>query len=355
MTEELLSSSIEIIKKYQHASGAYPAGPHFPTYRYCWFRDGSFIAYAMNLVGEHESAARFHDWVAGVVRARSAVVDQALEKKAEGAPLGEEDVLHTRYKENGDEGGEEWPNFQLDGFGAWLWALGEFQRLTGRPIRKGWKKAANILVRYIRELWDHPCYDCWEEFPEEVHTYTLAAIYAGLRAASLFGVGVELEKAEEIRKYLMEKSVSKEHFTKFVGSEMVDGNLLALSVPYGVVGPDHPVMVNTVQKIETELVSGGGVHRYPEDTYYGGGEWVLLTAWLGWYYAEAGEGEKARKLQAWVEAQANQKRELPEQVTLTLNQPQYYQHWVDKRGEIAQPLLWSHAMYIILIQSMTDI
>jgi len=29
------------------------------------------------------------------------------------------------------------------------------------------------------------------------------------------------------------------------------------------------------------------MHRYADDTYYGGGEWVLLATWLGWYYVEA--------------------------------------------------------------------
>jgi hypothetical protein len=27
------------------------------------------------------------------------------------------------------------------------------------------------------------------------------------------------------------------------------------------------------------------VRRYLGDSYYGGGNWILLTAWLGWYRA----------------------------------------------------------------------
>nr|MBI2904378.1 glycoside hydrolase [Chloroflexota bacterium] len=44
---DLYRQSIEIILRNQTASGAYLASPNFPTYHYCWFRDGSFIAYAM--------------------------------------------------------------------------------------------------------------------------------------------------------------------------------------------------------------------------------------------------------------------------------------------------------------------
>ena len=47
------------------------------------------------------------------------------------------------------------------------------------------------------------------------------------------------------------------------------------------------------------------MHRYADDSYYRGGEWVLLAIWLGWYYVETGEQARARELLAWVEAQAD--------------------------------------------------
>ena len=47
---DLYHRSIDIIKENQAASGAYVASPSFPTYHYCWLRDGSYIAYAMDSV-----------------------------------------------------------------------------------------------------------------------------------------------------------------------------------------------------------------------------------------------------------------------------------------------------------------
>ena len=41
---------------------------------------------------------------------------------------------------------------------------------------------------YLAALWQLPCYDCWEEFPDRVHPHTLAAIYAGLGGAVLVAV-----------------------------------------------------------------------------------------------------------------------------------------------------------------------
>ena len=59
----------------------------------------------------------------------------------------------------------------------------------------------------------------------------------------------------------------------------------------------------------TPLVSlGGGVHRHLEDGYYGGGEWLLLTAMLG--LAEPERGEERLE---WIAAHAAPDGGLPEQ------------------------------------------
>jgi GH15 family glucan-1,4-alpha-glucosidase len=55
-------------------------------------------------------------------------------------------------------------------------------------------------------------------------------------------------------------------------------------------------MVQTVERLEKELrFNGGGLHRYVEDNYFGGREWILLTAYLACYYVERGEREKAEQ------------------------------------------------------------
>jgi len=107
-------------------------------------------------------------------------------------------------------------------------------------------------------------------------------------------------------------------------------------------------MQATVERIETSLVQGGGVHRYPTDTYYGGGEWVLLAGWLGWYYVRAGDPERARHLLDWMTTQAGEDGSLPEQIAASLNDPNYLRPWEQRWGPSARPLLWSHAMYLIL-------
>ena len=132
----------------------------------------------------------------------------------------------------------------------------------------------------------------------------------------------------------------------------MDASLLGLAVPYRVFPSDDPRVIKTVEQIESTLRVDGGVHRYPQDSYYGGGEWILLTAWLGSYYVEIGYHVRARECLQWIEKQADQDYQLPEQVSSNLLHPDRYQEWVERWGEIATPLLWSHAKYLLLLKSL---
>ena len=81
MKNNLYNRSIEIILDYQTPVGAYIACPNFPSYRYSWIRDGSYIAYAMDIAGQHHSAAAFHQWVAQVVLDRKEIVYALAEQE----------------------------------------------------------------------------------------------------------------------------------------------------------------------------------------------------------------------------------------------------------------------------------
>jgi GH15 family glucan-1,4-alpha-glucosidase len=356
---DLYQRSIEIILENQSSSGGYIASPNFPTYHYCWFRDGSFIAYAMDLAGQHESAHRFHQWVAERVNERKDLVRSALAKARSGEILSEAEILHTRYRLDGTDGEPgNWPNFQLDGFGTWLWALNEHQKQNPEwQLSKELLDASELVADYLSELWVLPCYDCWEEFPDHIHPHTLAAIYGGLQAHTALTGRDHRSLTDSIRSQLLTDAQSFGHFVKFPDAAAVDASLLGLAVPYGVVAPDHPLMLQTVEYIESTILRGGGLHRYADDSYFGGGAWILLTAWLGWYYIELAAKRpdlvtilkpKIQSCQSWIESRAGNDLNLPEQVAENLNSPSYYPTWVERWGEIASPLLWSHAKHIIL-------
>ncbi|KUK12575.1 MAG: Glycoside hydrolase 15-related protein [Moorella sp. 60_41] len=345
----ILKRSVAILKGYQTPWGAFPAAPSFPPYEYVWLRDGTFIAYALDLAGEGEAAGAFYTFMAETIVKHGHKVHRALRAAEESRPLGDEDYLHTRYTLLGEEGREPWGNFQLDGYGTYLWGLASHLGHQGRADRP-YREAISLVTAYLCALWDRPCLDCWEEWGEYRHPSTWAAIYGGLRAALPWLEPSWEEKVLSVLDDLPAKlraEFSREgHFVKFAGRPGVDANLLWLAVPFGVCSWDDPTFRTTVDKIEEDLL-GGGLKRYKEDTYYGGGEWVLLTAWLAWYYRLRGREREARDLLEWVAAQADEEGRLPEQVPHNLNSPEHYAYWVRRWGPVARPLLWSHAMYII--------
>lgn len=76
--------------------------------------------------------------------------------------LTDAEILHTRYRLDGTDGEPgNWPNFQLDGFGTWLWALNEHRRQNlALRLSQGWLEAAENLnapsFRAVRvERWEN--------------------------------------------------------------------------------------------------------------------------------------------------------------------------------------------------------
>jgi len=351
---QLVERSLQIILENQSPSGAFIASPNFPTYAFCWFRDSSYIAYALDLYGKHEAAARFHAWAASIIYERLEIIQGALQKAVAGQSLTDADVLHTRYTLDGKENTSTfWENFQLDGFGTWLWSLDAHQKLTSKSIPPECLQAARITADYIEGLWHTPCYDCWEEFGKEIHPHTLATIYGGLKSYGELTGDHRDQTMRDILFFLQEHAQADGRWQKFIGNSQVDASLLSLSTPYRLVRPEDAVMRRTADKIETDLCLGG-VKRYATDTYYGGGQWILLAAWLGWYWWEVGEKEKARKLRHWIESQADERGWLPEQVAIDVNNEAMIAPWIEKWGPSATPLLWSHAEYLILCKFMQD-
>jgi len=353
MSHDLRSRSIDVIRRGQAPSGAYVASPNFATYQYSWLRDGSFIAYGMDLAGQHDSASAYHRWVDRTLRGVAAKVDVLEAKAAGGQAIEPSEWLHCRYTLEGGEGADDWGHFQLDGYGAWLWSLMEHVRLAGsEELLVELRPSIDLVVRYLTLFWDRPNYDTWEENGDQVHPATLACLYGGLRAVNRRRRDPALdEAAARIRAYVLNHFVHGGRLTKFADGRSVDANLLWVAVPFGLLDAEHPVMQATVADLEKRCVTGG-VHRYPEDTYYGGGEWILLTAWLGWYYLKVGRRGRADELLAWIEARADERGDLTEQVTEKVNDPSMVQPWVDRWGPVAKPLLWSHAMYLVLREEL---
>jgi GH15 family glucan-1,4-alpha-glucosidase len=355
MKPSLYQKSLSLLLADPAGTGAFIACPNFPQYLYAWFRDGSFCAYALDRSGHPERSAAFHRWVTATLLKHRAKIRRTIESARTGVLPPAAECLHSRFTLIGDEVPGNWGHHQLDGLGTWLWALCQHQRLAGdQPLPAQAREAALLARDYLAALWRFPCSDCWEEHEDRIHPYTLGALYAGMHALSqALGDPAAEQTAGEIRAFLLERAVQSGRWTKSIGDHQVDSSLIGLAVPYSVLPIADPVTRATLREIDRQLGRpGGGYRRYPADTYYGGGEWLLLAAWRGWAACEAGDLARAREIRAWIESQATPGDELPEQTHGCMNAPEYYPTWVEQWGEPASPLLWSHAQYVILCQAI---
>ncbi|PWC05355.1 glycoside hydrolase family 15 protein [Agromyces badenianii] len=351
---EFAESSADLIERLQHAGGAYPASPSFSAYAgYSWFRDGAFIADGMSSYGRIGSAERFFDWCSVVLDARSGQLEAIVAAARAGHPLPDAAMLPTRFMFDGTAGDDEWWDFQLDGYGTWLWAVGEHARRHGTDAAR-WSRAIGLSVDYLVSSWRRPCFDWWEEHAMHVHVSTLGCIAAGLREAIALGVldaGREAAAADAeaaILELMHTDGLADGHLSKWLGSRAVDASLASVVGLLGVVPGDSEPGRATIAAIERELTVDGGVHRYVDDTFYGGGQWPLLSCMLGIAEVRSGNRDRARELLDWAVATAGADGALPEQVGRHLLAPERVDEWVERWGPVAQPLLWSHAMVIRL-------
>ena len=204
-------------------------------------------------------------------------------------------------------------------------------------------------------------YDLWE-MCEDVHLYSLACIYSAFNAIleiyeifkpeymeknrlKLESINKLTKKIEmykqEIKKYIdknmyNEKTNTLKRNTK---DELSDISLLGAVVPFKLYDAKEKRIVNTIEKINMTLRTyTGGYLRFEGDHYREGkSPWVIATAWMGMYYKEIGENNKAQECLDFIVKSSNEYGFLGEQVDNNEMKP----NWVIG-------LAWSHAMFILL-------
>lgn len=349
----LRNSSIALLLKLQHPAGSFVASPDFSQYQYCWLRDSAYIAYSLLLENETEATARYISWAVRILEKNEGKIQKLSSLSERNIQLEDRDLLGARFTLEGEDDPTDWPNYQPDGYGSLLWLLAEYLKSTNKhSIPSEWKKAVYLTIQYITIAWKLPSSDCWEEFPDKRHLSTLACIAGGLKAILPFMDPKDKDRIctteAEIRDFILANVHLGGYFPKYIGSDLVDSSLIWLATPYEVLEPNHPVMQKTISLIEKDLLHKGGTQRYKEDTYYGGGLWLPLSGFLGWHYLETGRHEEAEILLDWIISQRDDRSHLPEQVTTFTNDNSMVAPWEERWGAIACPLLWSHAMFLIL-------
>lgn len=359
-------------------TGASIAAPEFdPQYRmsggygYCWGRDSTYVAVALDEAGFVPEAEKFYTFAARV-------------QNRDGS-------WFQRYFTDGSAA-PTWGK-QIDQAATILWGYSHHYRVTRNrhflaEIWPSLEAGASYLERSLEKNGLPAAgMDIWEDANAQ-STYAAAAVCGGLMAAAgLAAVAGDIKKeeqwrsaAEKVRAGIIEHlwSGEKNRFIRGINLKVsrddyrqarqrgetacretdstglypafrvpfdrrLDAALLGLAFPFGVLKPDDPKMLSTARAIEDELWNSdtGGVHRYTGDSYRGGNPWLITTFWLSIYHSLLGNRERAKELCRWGLDQANHLLLLPEQADRSKGGPA----WV-------MPLNWSHAMYILAVRAL---
>ena len=350
-----LHESIDAILRNQSASGAIVASPDFAQYHFCWLRDGSFSAFALDRAGEHVASARFHSWVNDAIGGISGIIDDVIEKMLRGEDLDPTIMPPARFALDGTSVIDDWPNFQIDGYGTWLWSLGQHLAESNRSslpteLRSSVARAARYLATFALT----PCYDVWEENGSAVHSSTLACVYGGLTTAAELLDDPSLVQTALTVKARLEAAVVNGVYVKSSENPDVDASELWMLMPFHAVEPSDRTFAETVVTIEDRLTLDGGIRRYSTDVYFGSGAWPVLTASLGWYAATTGDLEKAKRCLAWISSHFDGAGLLGEQFGGDRRDRVHYDEWVDRWGHPAKDLTWSYAMYVVLMIAIDE-
>lgn len=351
--EELRAASIQIILKNQSESGAYIASPNFKVYNYSWFRDGAFIADAMLDSGQVQSAQLFHSWVARIIVQRKSKIHELISRNERGERIHPDEHLHCRYGTDGQDADESWTNFQLDGFGTWLWGLDRYHS-AGHKLDALQCEAVTLIIEYLTTFWMEPSFDWWEESFGHQHISTLGSISIGLQSASQWQfIGEETAAkartvSREIKNYILDNGLHDGRLAKWVDGDGLDASLIALIAPFNLFKDDPKLSMRTVMAVDISL-GRLGTYRHKDDVYFGGGRWIILSAFLALAHIEVGNLIPAQEILKWITEMADEDLNLPEQIASPLLHPEFRDEWIAKWGDPALPLLWSHAMFLKLL------
>ena len=339
------------------------------TYSYMWPRDGAFAAYALDMAGYHGLTRDFFDFCLDIISKGKESVGYFLHKYNPDGSLGSS--WHPWISNN-----EKKLPIQEDGTGLILWSLW-FHFDKFRDIEFTVRQYENMVIRcgdFLASYRDSatglplPSYDLWEE-KWGIHTFTVSAVYAGLRAAENFSAffgdtrrtKIYRKASEEVKTAMDRYLYSRDHkrFLKtivpqedstFAADLTIDASIYA-PFYFGVFGPRDEQVVNTMMAIKERLwvkTDVGGIARYEGDGYHKvtdntdevpGNPWFICILWLAqWYIAKAEQLEELQEaipILEWVASRALPSGVLAEQVHPYTNQPLS-----------VSPLTWSHAAFI---------
>jgi oligosaccharide amylase len=347
---EVYRSSVLLMRHLTGTNGSIVASPDTrslvaagDTYNYCWWRDGGYVAKAMDEAGLYEGAARFLGFAQECQNSDGSFFHRHFPDGALGSTWHPPPFL--QIDQTATVVAAAWHHFKRGGDPDVL--------VTLWPLVKG---AANFLAGFRDPSTHLPraSFDLWEE-RMGVHAYSTAAVAHALERAARIAAEIgkdpgpwrkaSAEVREAAVRHLWDPTLGR--FVRSVEprDERLDASLL-LGLKLGLLPWDDPRAKTSVDTIEARLWTPtiGGLARYEGDTYYGHeNPWIVCTLWLAEARLRLGDPGRCRELIEWAVARATPTHLLPEQVDRATGEP-----------KSATPLAWSHSTFVDVVHKFAE-
>lgn len=278
-------------------------------YRFVWIRDGAYAAEALLLAGDAVACRRFLEFTFNVIE----LVDKPFAApfyKVDGTlSHGEKELLwlsgykHSRPVRVGNGATSQ---TQMDIEGDFLWVVWLYWQKTsdaGFILEFWW--AIEALVSWVAQHWQTVDASLWEfRDDDDYYLHSLLMCWVTLKV----GENLARNVLHDEKKAMVWHDSAIKIYDKIQGIQLqsklpyysqgakhaqVDAALLTMPL-YGFLDVNDPIFLETMKRIETDLVENGFVYRYRADNMgpalY---PFTLAGFWLARVYLRQGERAKA--------------------------------------------------------------
>ncbi|MGC8599934.1 MAG: glycoside hydrolase family 15 protein [Nitrososphaeria archaeon] len=248
-------------------------------YRYAWVRDSSFAAETLIKIGYVIKGREILNFLINVLDPSMKPFNHTLFTVDGGPPPSEYTADWLNGYSNSRPvriGNAAHLQIQLDIEGEFMNALSTYYNFTKDKIylKNVWW-AVKSISKYIIKNYNKRDSGIWEERDIPKHyTHSKVNMWNALvKAAELakeLNKSTEADewklKADQIKEYILQNAWNEDvgSFVRFFGSKDIDASLLVMPI-YGLIGIDDDRFLQTLKKIEKELVKDHLVFRYKKD------------------------------------------------------------------------------------------
>jgi GH15 family glucan-1,4-alpha-glucosidase len=256
-------------------------------YRYCWLRDASFTVSALYDCGFEREGAAFVDWLLYSTRLTQPRLQILYDVFGE-SRLPERALEHLdgyRGSRPVRVGNDAHGQFQLDVYGEVIGAMEEAVQ-RGEPLDRDRRRLVLRLADVVTKRWREPDDGIWEKRGgRRQHIHSKIMAWSALDCAERL-TGKAAPAKKEILDYVLTKGFDRNlnSFVAVAGEADVDASLL-YAMRVGIVKPDDPRMLGTIDAIRARLGRDELLYRYDTRTEDDGlpageGAFLACSMWL---------------------------------------------------------------------------